>query len=267
MPARSAADLDKIRCPGRTSPGENARLGLAAHAGRGARARLLDAGLDLGPAECRDLAGLARAGDEARERLVLGNLPLAIRFGSEFARRKGAADPSDSVADALLGLVKAAETFDPAGHGDAAFSTHATWKIRGACSEGRRKLTPAFGLDSGRAVFWGTGISDALREGLDATGREDQPAAWAMARRDDDGLDLDAGWMARRVEGMLGVLPAREAEVLARRFGLRGHAPQTLAEIGHAVGFSKERARQVEVEALSRLRLAAGDSAEFAAQP
>lgn len=49
-------------------------------------------------------------------------------------------------------------------------------------------------------------------------------------------------------------IPAREAEVVRRYYGLCGSTPQALTEIGAAMGISRERARQVKVAALRRLR-------------
>jgi RNA polymerase primary sigma factor len=49
-------------------------------------------------------------------------------------------------------------------------------------------------------------------------------------------------------------LPAREALVLRRRYGLEGAGPQTLAEIGRDLGISRERVRQIEKRALRRLK-------------
>jgi RNA polymerase nonessential primary-like sigma factor len=53
---------------------------------------------------------------------------------------------------------------------------------------------------------------------------------------------------------MLGELPQRHQDVLSRRFGLRGHDSGTLEEVGEAVGLTRERVRQVQMEGLKRLR-------------
>ena len=45
-----------------------------------------------------------------------------------------------------------------------------------------------------------------------------------------------------------------QQEVLARRFGLRGHDAQTLEDVGRTIGLTRERVRQIQVEALAQLR-------------
>jgi RNA polymerase nonessential primary-like sigma factor len=49
-------------------------------------------------------------------------------------------------------------------------------------------------------------------------------------------------------------LSGKQQEVLARRFGLRGYRMSTLEEVGHEIGLTRERVRQIQVEALKRLR-------------
>lgn len=56
-------------------------------------------------------------------------------------------------------------------------------------------------------------------------------------------------------------LPERDAQVLRWRFGLEGATPLTLAEVGAALGVSRERARQLEERALKRLKEAWGEKA------
>jgi RNA polymerase primary sigma factor len=56
------------------------------------------------------------------------------------------------------------------------------------------------------------------------------------------------------LEQALDALPDREREVLVLRFGLDSGTPRTLAEVGSVMGFSRERARQVERDALAALR-------------
>ena len=49
-------------------------------------------------------------------------------------------------------------------------------------------------------------------------------------------------------------LNAKQREVLARRFGLLGYEPATLEDVGREIGLTRERVRQIQVEALRRLR-------------
>ncbi|GAA4902567.1 sigma factor-like helix-turn-helix DNA-binding protein [Ferrimonas pelagia] len=52
----------------------------------------------------------------------------------------------------------------------------------------------------------------------------------------------------------LDTLPDKQCEILARRFGLRGHEPTTLEVIGKDIGLTRERVRQLQVQALATLR-------------
>ena len=52
----------------------------------------------------------------------------------------------------------------------------------------------------------------------------------------------------------LNELNPKQREVLARRFGLLGYEPSTLEDVGHEIGLTRERVRQIQVEALRRLR-------------
>jgi len=49
-------------------------------------------------------------------------------------------------------------------------------------------------------------------------------------------------------------LTEKQREVIARRFGLRGYETSTLEEVGHEIGLTRERVRQIQVEALKRMR-------------
>jgi RNA polymerase primary sigma factor len=62
------------------------------------------------------------------------------------------------------------------------------------------------------------------------------------------------------MQNKLAALPPRELQILQLRFGLTGEAPLTLQEIGQRMGITRERARQLEVQALARLRSPEGGS-------
>ena len=57
-----------------------------------------------------------------------------------------------------------------------------------------------------------------------------------------------------QLHAVLGTLPKREADVVSMRFGLAGGQPKTLDEIGRAYGVTRERIRQIESQAMSKLR-------------
>ena len=60
--------------------------------------------------------------------------------------------------------------------------------------------------------------------------------------------------LGRQIDGWLDRLPRREREVVERRFGLHGHARQTLAQVGEALGVTRERVRQIQLKALRHLK-------------
>ena len=60
--------------------------------------------------------------------------------------------------------------------------------------------------------------------------------------------------LGAQVDQWLERLPDREREVVERRFGLHGFRSQTLAEVGTDLGVTRERVRQIQIQALRRLR-------------
>jgi RNA polymerase nonessential primary-like sigma factor len=61
--------------------------------------------------------------------------------------------------------------------------------------------------------------------------------------------------LSAKLERLLGQLSEKQRDVLVRRFGLHGGATGTLEEVGEEIGLTRERVRQIQVEALARLRL------------
>jgi RNA polymerase nonessential primary-like sigma factor len=60
--------------------------------------------------------------------------------------------------------------------------------------------------------------------------------------------------LSESLDNWLGELTEKQREVVARRFGLRGYETSTLEEVGREIGLTRERVRQIQVEALKRLR-------------
>ena len=65
---------------------------------------------------------------------------------------------------------------------------------------------------------------------------------------------LEDNDLKSNIEKWLNMLTDKQREVLARRFGLLHFEPQTLEEVGNEIGLTRERVRQIQVEALRRLR-------------
>ena len=65
---------------------------------------------------------------------------------------------------------------------------------------------------------------------------------------------LQSDDLSNNIDSWLTELTEKQREVLCRRFGLRGYEISTLEEVGHEIGLTRERVRQIQVEALKRLR-------------
>ena len=237
-----------------------------------------------------ELAQAIEAGDErARRKMVESNLRLVVSI----ARRCSATGLpiGDLVQEGNLGLMRAVEKFD--WRLGFKFSTYATWWIRqaiarGAADRGTRAIRLPVHVDEQMGRLLRT--RNRLRERLGREPSDDELAdaldmpvdkivrlkdtAQAVTSLDapvgEDGVELqdllrDDSAMApdelaveavgRQALGqVLNALPDREREVLVLRFGLDSGTPRTLAEVGSVMGFSRERARQVERDALAALR-------------
>jgi len=217
-------------------------LGRVVTAGREAAKALADPGLDLPPEECRRLRDAVVAGQSARQELILGNIPLALRFGERAAGegRNRYHEADDSIGDALVGLVIGAGLYDPDRYGTE-FSTSTSWQIRGQIGRGRMRLRPHDPLPGGRKVHRGVGLD------VDP----DRLPALADVPGDDPERRREAEIASR---SLLATLPDRDRAMVERRYGIGGEAPMTLAEIGREFGVSKQRAGQLVDRAILRLK-------------
>ena len=223
----------------------------------------------------------------AKREMIERNLRLVHSLAQSYRGRGAAYD--DLVQEATVGLVRAVEKFDHR-HGGK-FSTYAVWWIRrsladavidartiripshasdrlAAVQHAERELErSAPGSPSSEAIADRTGFSvrrvQALRQAASVTASLDQPVGEdgsalgdliADTRAVDPWRQTDERETHRQLWSMLGMLPRRHREVLLRRYGLRGEAPETHAEIGARLGVGEQRSRQLEREALHRLR-------------
>jgi RNA polymerase sigma factor (sigma-70 family) len=216
------------------------------------------------------LARAARAGDtRAREALIVGNLRFAFSFAKGWRRRSPWVPLADLIQEANVGLVMAADRFDP--DAGVRFVTYAGYWIMQhlyRCGQDHRTIPVPIDLacKAGR-VLKGEPTPDGdparLRAALDC--REvaslDDPE---MRTRDEPFLDDSAdpaGLASRRdecarVRARLETLPDRWRFVLDQRFGLTSGVGATLSAVGAQLGITKERVRQVELRALEGLRKA-----------
>jgi len=243
----------------------------------------------LTAAEERELASRAAAGDpEARDHLVRANLRLVVHIARGYTGR-GLPLP-DLIGEGNLGLLRAVEGFDP--DLNIRFSTYASYWIkqsirRGVINTAKIVRLPAYMTDLlnkwrratavlqeelGRApteeeVVRRLGlpkkkltiIKKAIRIHNGGPQGVQEEAGSSIDDMLPDGRDkgpdaaLAAADERREVLGLLGELDERRATVLRLHFGLDGEGPLTLREIGDRLGLTRERARQIEHQALADL--------------
>ena len=243
----------------------------------------------LGADEERELAYRIEDGDlAARDHLVRANLRLVVNIARSYTGKGLGLE--DLIAEGNLGLVRAAEGFDPAMN--TRFSTYASYWIkqsiqRTLVNTAKTVRIPAYMVDL--FVKW-KGATARLQEelgraptpeevgqrlGLSAKKRQMVQKALRIhnalpqGNQEEDGSSIDEILMdgrtkspdtemaeadeLRHVLDLLDKMGPREATVLRLRFGLDGEGPKTLKEIGERLGLTRERVRQIESEALSKL--------------
>jgi RNA polymerase primary sigma factor len=237
-----------------------------------------------------ELAQAIEAGDDAaRRKMIESNLRLVVTIARRFSAT--GLPIGDLVQEGNLGLIRAVEKFD--WRLGFKFSTYATWWIRqaiarGAADRGTRAIRLPVHVDEQMGRLWRTQTRLHERLGREPTDDEladalEVPADKVVRLKDtahtvtsldapvgEDGAVLQdlleddaaagpdelavAAVGREALEQALGALPDRERQVLVLRFGLDSGTPRTLAEVGSVLGFSRERARQVERDALAALR-------------
>ena len=217
-------------------------------------------------------------GRAAREHLITANSRLVISIAKKYIGR--GVPFLDLIQEGNIGLIRAARKFDyRRGH---KFSTYATWWIRQA-------VTRAI-ADQGRTirvpVHMGDQINKLIRVSHQLTqelGRDPAPEELAealeipvkkaeqmiqVARRpisletptdeDEDSVQpaevVTYNLLKKQIQDILSTLPPREVRILQLRYGLLDGQSYTLEEVGKKLGVTRERVRQIEAQALSRLR-------------
>jgi RNA polymerase primary sigma factor len=243
----------------------------------------------LSPEEEYRVAQRAARGDpQARERLITSNLRLVVSIAAQY--RDLGVPLLDLIQEGNIGLITAVERFDPSrGY---KFSTYATWWIRQAIMRSlvkhlrmiavpdylvsllhkitqleERYLQERGDLPSSEELAAEIGVSpEILRRLLQVrpfTPSLDTPIGEEEDETLLEGVATDRGAPERetlramqreRLEQALAELDARERRVLVLRYGLEDNHPRTLVEIGMALNLSRERVRQLEELALSKLR-------------
>jgi len=240
-----------------------------------------------------ELACRIREGDmDARRTMIVSNLRLVVNIAKRFLGR--GVELTDLIAEGNLGLINAVDKFDPC-RGNK-FSTYASWWIRQAISrsiadQGRTVRLPVHVTDLvnkwlrvSRILTQRLGRRPTVSEIANEMGVSEEkvkqiaklaqkPASLESRVNDPDEVELldlladinavspidqiDQELQCEEIEKLLEEnLKEREKEIISLRFGLKDDIPRTLEQIGEMYGLTRERVRQIEEEAIKKLRKA-----------
>jgi RNA polymerase sigma factor (sigma-70 family) len=249
----------------------------------------------LTPARRRELNRAIREGERAQRTFVQSNLRLVVSIAKKY--QASGLPLLDLIQEGNLGLMHAVEKFD--WRKGFKFSTYATWWIRqaitrGIANTGRTIRLPVHAGDTlarvqkaqarlelklGRpATLCELGAEVELPEDklIEALRFRAEPLSLSEPLREDGDAELGDVVEDRSAESpfemaatallpveinrLLAPLDEREREILRLRFGLDRGEPRTLEEVGEHFNLTRERIRQIEARAMSKLRHPSSDT-------
>ncbi|GAA2171523.1 sigma-70 family RNA polymerase sigma factor [Glycomyces rutgersensis] len=255
---------------------------------------LLGEGETFGDATEKDLKRLVEDGAKAKEQFIKANLRLVVSIARRYVR--SGMPMLDLIQEGNTGLVRAVEKFDY--QRGFKFSTYATWWIRQAISRAiaQQERTVRLPVHLVEDVNRMRNVTRQLTRELGGDPEPDQVAKALgvtvervneLIRWSQDTVSLDtpigddgdtnlgdlvadsdepspedvvlAGMERQRIEMMLNHLDERSAGIVKARYGLEDGREHSLTEVAHRFHLSRERIRQLEIQALARLKELAND--------
>jgi len=232
---------------------------------------------------------MVEVGNKARQELIMANTRLVVSIAKTYQGR--GLSLADLIQEGNLGLMKAVDRFDP--DRGVRLSTYATWWIRQTIARAAGDSGRTIRLPINQGQRWGrlrrtfeelsqrlgreptyeelAAACDLTVEQVQATliaarepmqideltsDEEDRPREDLLADTESELPEQAASrqLLSEAIERLLNMLPQREAEILRLRYGFEDGENHSMAQIGEIMGYSRERIRQLQHEALHKLR-------------